>query len=100
MIDDPEMLELVELEMREVLGDYGYDTDNTPIIIGSALCALEVGLAQIWLFSLPIMLFLFLIPQFCPYNAFNQYLFFAQISPILVGEVSFNIAITSDYIAT
>ena len=49
MIDDPEMLELVELEMREVLGEYGYDTDNTPIIIGSALCALEVS--DVWLGS-------------------------------------------------
>ncbi|XP_032236770.1 elongation factor Tu [Nematostella vectensis] len=41
MIDDPELLELVELELRELLSEYGYDGDNTPIIIGSALCALE-----------------------------------------------------------
>ena len=40
-VDDKEMLELVELEMREILSEYGYDGDNTPIIIGSALCALE-----------------------------------------------------------
>ena len=39
---DSEMLELVELEMRDVLAEYGYDGENTPIIIGSALCALEV----------------------------------------------------------
>ena len=32
----------VELELRETLAQYGYDGDNTPIIIGSALCALEV----------------------------------------------------------
>ncbi|XP_038053738.1 elongation factor Tu, mitochondrial-like [Patiria miniata] len=38
---DSEMLELVELEMRDVLSEYGYDGENTPIIIGSALCALE-----------------------------------------------------------
>ncbi|XP_033627822.1 elongation factor Tu, mitochondrial-like [Asterias rubens] len=38
---DSEMLELVELEMRDVLAEYGYDGENTPIIIGSALCALE-----------------------------------------------------------
>ena len=31
----------VELEMREVLSQYGYDGDNTPIVTGSALCALE-----------------------------------------------------------
>ena len=35
------MLELVELEIREILSEYGYDGDNTPVIIGSALCALE-----------------------------------------------------------
>lgn len=40
-VDDKELLELVELEMRELLSEYGYDGDNTPIIIGSALCALE-----------------------------------------------------------
>ncbi|CCF59272.1 hypothetical protein KAFR_0G02380 [Kazachstania africana CBS 2517] len=40
-IDDPEMLELVEMEMRELLSTYGFDGDNCPIIMGSALCALE-----------------------------------------------------------
>lgn len=40
-IDDPEMLELVEMEMRELLSTYGFDGDNTPVIMGSALCALE-----------------------------------------------------------
>lgn len=40
-IDDPEMLELVEMEMRELLSQYGFDGDNTPVIMGSALCALE-----------------------------------------------------------
>ncbi|KAJ2643389.1 translation elongation factor Tu [Coemansia sp. RSA 1694] len=40
-IDDPEMLELVEMEMRELLTQYGYDGDNAPVISGSALCALE-----------------------------------------------------------
>lgn len=40
-IDDKEMLELVEMEIRELLGTYGYDSDNTPIVIGSALHALE-----------------------------------------------------------
>ncbi|KAJ2780603.1 translation elongation factor Tu [Coemansia javaensis] len=40
-IDDPEMLELVEMEMRELLGQYGFDGDNTPVVSGSALCALE-----------------------------------------------------------
>ncbi|ODQ65251.1 mitochondrial translation elongation factor Tu [Nadsonia fulvescens var. elongata DSM 6958] len=40
-IDDPEMLELVEMEMRELLTQYGFDGDNTPVVMGSALCALE-----------------------------------------------------------
>ncbi len=41
MVDDEEMLELVEMEMRELLDKYEYDGDNTPIIRGSALGALN-----------------------------------------------------------
>lgn len=41
MVDDEEMLELVEMEIRELLNTYGFDGDNTPVIMGSALCALE-----------------------------------------------------------
>lgn len=40
-LEDPEMLELVEMEMRELLTTYGFDGDETPIVMGSALCALE-----------------------------------------------------------
>lgn len=40
-IEDQEMLELVEMEMRELLTTYGFDGDETPIVLGSALCALE-----------------------------------------------------------
>lgn len=40
-MEDPEMLELVEMEMRELLSTYGFEGDETPIIFGSALCALE-----------------------------------------------------------
>ncbi len=40
-VDDPELLELVEMEIRELLSQYGFDGDNTPIIKGSALLALE-----------------------------------------------------------
>ncbi|RKP29757.1 elongation factor Tu, mitochondrial [Metschnikowia bicuspidata] len=40
-IEDPEMLELVEMEMRELLSEYGFDGDESPVIMGSALCALE-----------------------------------------------------------
>lgn len=40
-IEDPEMLELVEMEIRELLSSYNYDGENTPIVMGSALCALE-----------------------------------------------------------
>ncbi|CAK8692826.1 unnamed protein product [Clavelina lepadiformis] len=38
---DEEMIELVEMEIREVLDKYGFNGDETPIVIGSALCALE-----------------------------------------------------------
>ena len=41
MVDDPEMLELVEMDVRELLTQYGFDGDNTPFIFGSALKALE-----------------------------------------------------------
>ena len=41
MVDDPEMLDLVEMEMRELLSFYDFDGDNTPIIRGSALGALN-----------------------------------------------------------
>jgi elongation factor Tu len=40
-IEDKEMLELVEMEMRELLASYGFEGDDTPIVMGSALCALE-----------------------------------------------------------
>ena len=40
-VDDPEMIELVEEEVRELLNEYGYEGDKTPIIKGSALKALE-----------------------------------------------------------
>ena len=45
MVDDEEMLELVEMEMRELLSFYEFDGDNTPIIRGSALGALN-GVAE------------------------------------------------------
>ena len=41
MVDDEELLDLVEMEVRELLTEYGYDGENTPIIRGSALKALE-----------------------------------------------------------
>lgn len=40
-ISDPEMLELVDMEMRDLLSTYNFDGDNTPIVMGSALAALE-----------------------------------------------------------
>ena len=43
MVDDEELLDLVELEVRELLSKYGYDGDNAPVIRGSALKALECG---------------------------------------------------------
>ena len=41
MVDDQEMLELIEMDVRELLTQYGFDGDNTPFIFGSALKALE-----------------------------------------------------------
>ena len=41
MVDDEELLDLVEMEVRDLLTEYGYDGDETPIIRGSALKALE-----------------------------------------------------------
>jgi elongation factor Tu len=41
MVDDPELLELVELEVRELLSKYEFPGDDIPIVKGSALCALE-----------------------------------------------------------
>lgn len=41
MVDDPELLELVEMEIRELLSKYKFPGDDIPIIHGSALCALE-----------------------------------------------------------
>uniref|UniRef100_A0A8C9VMI8 Elongation factor Tu n=1 Tax=Scleropages formosus TaxID=113540 RepID=A0A8C9VMI8_SCLFO len=40
-VEDPEMLDLVEMEIRELLTEFGYDGENTPVVTGSALCALE-----------------------------------------------------------
>ncbi|XP_077358715.1 elongation factor Tu, mitochondrial [Festucalex cinctus] len=40
-VDDKEMLELVEIEIRELLTELGYDGNTAPVVIGSALCALE-----------------------------------------------------------
>ena len=44
-VDDPELLELVEMEIRELLNEYGFPGDDTPIIKGSALKALEAAQA-------------------------------------------------------
>jgi len=41
MVDDPEMIELVEMEIRDLLKKYSFPGDKTPIIRGSALCALN-----------------------------------------------------------
>jgi translation elongation factor EF-Tu-like GTPase len=43
MVDDPELLELVELEVQELLTSYGFPGDQIPIVKGSALKALESG---------------------------------------------------------
>ena len=47
MVDDPELLELVEMEVRELLTTYGFPGDKTPIVKGSALKALEGDSSEI-----------------------------------------------------
>jgi elongation factor Tu len=47
MVDDPELLELVELEVRELLSEYDFPGDETPIVVGSALKALEGDKSEI-----------------------------------------------------
>ena len=53
MVDDPELLELVEMEVRDLLSSYNFPGDKTPIIVGSALKALqgdtgEYGVPAVW----------------------------------------------------
>jgi elongation factor Tu len=43
MVDDAELLDLVELEVRELLSKYDFPGDDIPMVKGSALCALEDG---------------------------------------------------------
>jgi len=43
MVDDPELIDLVEMEVRELLNEYEFPGDDTPIVAGSALKALECG---------------------------------------------------------
>jgi len=45
MVDDDELIELVEMEVRELLSEYGFPGDDTPVIVGSALKALEGDVA-------------------------------------------------------
>ena len=47
MVDDPELVELVELEVRELLSKYDFPGDDTPIIVGSAVKALEGDQSEI-----------------------------------------------------
>jgi elongation factor Tu len=46
MVDDPELLELVELEVRELLSEYEFPGDDIPVVVGSALKALECSCAK------------------------------------------------------
>ncbi len=47
-VDDDELLELVEMEVRELLNEYDFPGDDTPIVRGSALKAMEAGLSGNW----------------------------------------------------
>ena len=52
MVDDPELIELVEMEIRELLDKYNFPGDDTPVIVGSALKALEGDTSEIGLPSM------------------------------------------------
>ena len=47
MVDDPELLELVEMEIRDLLNKYDFPGDTTPIVVGSALKALQGDTSEI-----------------------------------------------------
>jgi elongation factor Tu len=51
MVDDEELLELVEMEIRELLSEYDYPGDDIPVVMGSALKALECGCAKSYNFA-------------------------------------------------
>ena len=46
MVDDPELLELVEMEVRELLSDYDFPGDDIPVVMGSALKAMQCGCGE------------------------------------------------------
>ena len=52
MVDDAELIELVEMEVRELLSSYDFDGDNTPVVVGSALKALEGDTSDIGVSSI------------------------------------------------
>ncbi|XP_053486625.1 elongation factor Tu-A-like [Ictalurus furcatus] len=76
-VDDSELLQLVELEIRELLSKFGYDGDNTPVICGSALCALEPELgAQSWRWWMSTSLYpgeIWIDPSCCPLRESTPY---------------------------
>ena len=47
MVDDPELTELVEMEVRDLLNEYNFPGDDTPVVLGSALKALEGDTSEI-----------------------------------------------------
>lgn len=66
-VEDKEMLELVEIEIRELLTEFGYDGENTPVVIGSALCALEVREHPITIASATVCQSKVALPPFFPF---------------------------------
>jgi len=61
------MIEQVDMEIRDLLKEYGYNADETPVICGSALCALEVGwLMSDFTFSTNRLQCIMLCPSTCP----------------------------------
>ena len=64
MVDDDELIELVEMEVRELLNEYGFPGDDTPIIVGSALKALENPDDEKW--SKPILDLMAAVDEYIP----------------------------------
>jgi translation elongation factor EF-1alpha len=95
LVDDPELLELVEMEIRDLLSSYGFDGDNTPIIQGSATGALagekvDCKIDELMKRLTPIfhcLHALLIWPSLCPWKTFSQSLVAVQLLLAVSREV-------------
>ena len=78
--------------MRELLAEFGFDSENTPVIIGSALCALEVGMSLLHItvgFRVLLTVVLFCRQYFTLFHTFadSQFLRISITANLLLTEV-------------